>query len=53
MSTSNPYENHSIDRLKAIEKELLAITRDPKTPGHKRRIASRDLKAVRKAMKTK
>lgn len=50
---SNPYENYNIARLKSIEEELVKITRDPKTPGHKRRLAISDLKKLRKLIKEK
>jgi len=51
MPSNNPYETSSLGQLKAIERDLVAITRDPKTPGPKRRIASGDLKIVRRMLK--
>lgn len=53
MAASNPYEGYTLARLRAIERDLLKITRDPNTAGYKRRVASRDLKSVRQMMKEK
>ena len=49
----NPYTKHSLGRLKAIERELVQYTRNPNTPGYRRRVALQDLRQVRQAIKTK
>ena len=49
----NPYKKHTVAKLKEIEQNLLKSTRDPKMPGHKRRVALRDLQKVREALREK
>ncbi len=39
--------------LKGLERGFLETIRDPKVPGHQRRVASRELGKVREALRAK